>query len=823
MLDRPHPENLVEDDLYLRVGRDGIDVGGQVLICLARSDDPVGYVFGKSESSAARTISTPDIWTMYRRRELRFVTPDELYLPPKVRELLRRTLGAFNAKERDNIVARMSFVQAIHDAGPDLPRSQSAWQPIVNEVAERLGKTRYHWTTVRRWWLLWLKGGRNHRVLAGLDREKGNRTRRLSPLQLEAIDAELGTYLQPWRARPAAVQAAVNGAILGTFRKEHPGMPDTDAPLLGYKTVWSECRRISREVRIHYRDGAQAAREGITPVYEGVETRFPFERVEADFKYVGMFVIDGDTGLPLGTPYLMAAIDRYSGAVAGYDLGFDPPGSASVSRCLRHVIERKDLSTFVDDVTGESLLRNGWPINGVPRTFIVDNDPAFVSEHFRMAAASIGSHVLWLEPRQPWKKGAIEAFWKAIGESYLAAFPGKTLRTWSKPDEEYDASEFAVLTLRDVNTLITKAIVDVHNATKDMRSGQRRLDRWVAGVEEHPPRQPPQHEDLIELIGCYAKRTAGVDGIRVFGLRYNSKDLAKYRAQFIEDPEVEVRYTTDDIGEVWVVDKKRGSFPVPCTMPEYASGLSLHQHRVIRRQHVDTGPAGRIYRSQLMVAKAELLALGRKMLGEKSTRKFRKQLARYFGPDPKLVIEAQQRLFDAEKSRRTYATEAGGVGDEATFDDEDDIAAAHPFRRATEENGSSATVGQETEHASLTETESSEADRASETQPGDADNVDGPPRRIRRRSKGEGKRGSPIPKAPAGRPVSGASEPSGSTEHTIAPPDGPAHEQNAGAGSKPAEPQRGGDDPSTEGVTHAPSPKREKKVRYARGYQRPGE
>jgi len=545
MLDRPHPADPDLDDLFLQVGRDGVEIDGKLLLCQAKSVDPIGYVFGTPESPATRTIPTPMIWRMYRLRELRFVTPDERFLPPKLRELLRRTLGAFNTKERENIVTRMSFVQAVHLAGKDLPRSQAAWQPIVTRVAVELGKEVFHWTTVRRWWLLWLKAGKDHRVLAGLDREKGNRKRKLTALQLKAIETGLGTFLQPWRVRPGAVHSAVNDAVLQAFKKECPSAPELEAPLLGYKTVWAECRKIKREVKLHYRDGAKAAREQITPVYEGIETRFPFERVECDFNYVGMFVVDDKTGLPLGTPYLMAGIDRYSGAVAGYDLGFDPPGAVSAARCLRHIIETKDLSGYLDDATGQSVLRNGWPMSGVPANFIVDNDPAFISDHFAMAAQTLGSTVVWLEPETPYKKGAIESFWKSLRESYLDPFPGKTLRLWSKPNEAYDPSEFATFTLADVHKLIGKAIIDIHNRTMDLRSGEMRIERWTNGAANYPPRLPRQHEDLIELVGCYAERIAGVDGIRIFGLQYNSDRLAKYRADFDEDPTVEVRYTPD--------------------------------------------------------------------------------------------------------------------------------------------------------------------------------------------------------------------------------------------------------------------------------------
>ena len=251
-------------------------------------------------------------------------------------------------------------------------------------------------------------------------------------------------------------------------------------------------------------------------------------------------------------------------------------------------------------------------------------------------------------------------------ESYLDIFPGKRLRVWKDKDEKYDPAALAVLTLTQLRTIIDKAIVDIHNRGKDDASGEIRIERWKKGVAKHRPRQPRHAEDLVELVGCYERRVASNDGIKIFGLRYVSDDLSRYIAGFSDNPEVEVRYTPDDIEYIWVVDNKQQlSFKVRAKRYNYARGMSLHRHRVIRQHAVDRGASGRIHFKELEVAKAELHMLGQQIMNNPRQKKVVKNFARYFGPNPDWVEETQQRAFNAERSRRTYGAEDG---DEEFFD-----------------------------------------------------------------------------------------------------------------------------------------------------------
>jgi len=280
---------------------------------------------------------------------------------------------------------------------------------------------------------------------------------------------------------------------------------------------------------------------------------------------------------------------------------------------------------------------------------------------------------------------------------------------------------------------------------------------------------------------------------------------------------------------VWLVDKKRGSFPVPCTSQRYADGLTLHQHRVIRQHHINKGRAGRIYRRDLMIAKAELLALGQKMLGQKSSRNFRQQLARYFGGDPKLVVEAQQRLFDAERSRQTYAAEMAATDEpdeEVMGEDEEDILQANP-------KGDAAPIGDaqgkpvEAFAEEPVEEPAADAPRrrgrpksARAVMEGGEDAQ--PKRRVPRHDRSTTPREAGNPTPPASRPdmATAGERPSNSSSHVADPDPTPASASDATAGAAENESNASkvvdADDTRSEA-----KPKR--KVRYGGGFQRAGD
>lgn len=643
-----------DEDVFLRPG-DAIELDGKVWVVQSKSTKPAGYIFADPEVEGVdHKMANRDIKDWFARRRLRFIMSGEHRLPLGKRNSLRRTMRAFSAIERKEMFRRARYCRAIDARGPGFPRSKASMSPICDELAEARGDTGAHdWVTVNRWWNDWDRAGRDIRVLCPSFRERGNRERRLEGYMLAAVERGVQAWLRAGRPKMSTHYADV----VSECAKHHGGVAAAKAMLEkdpslwlwpSYKSFTIACRKVDRTKKLLNRNGSQAARYEMYPVGEGHDVRLPFERVEADFKYLRIFVVDDKTGFPLGTPYLMAAIDYFTGMVAGFDIGFDPPSYTSAARCLRHVISHKDeLKAFPRGEDGTPAIKNAWPVNGVPRMFVLDNDAVFHSKSFERSAQALGCHIDFVPPGRPWEKGKIERFWGTVQTSFVDMFPGNVLRIGQKPPVDYNPSKDATITLSQLRLFITKAIVDVHHIGIEPDTQQRRLDLWNDAVGRNPPRPVRDHESILELVGAYDARKAERRGIRIFGLRYNSPELATYRSGFEKDPRVEIRYDPQDIGEIFVIDERQGiSFSVPCTRRDYAKGLTLHQHRVTQRRAKEVAGFGRLRMAELLLAKAELLELGRSMMKGAKTRRTSSRVAHFLGIGHDLLKEMNTRRQD---------------------------------------------------------------------------------------------------------------------------------------------------------------------------------
>src|SRR5690606_29592947 len=110
---------------------------------------------------------------------------------------------------------------------------------------------------------------------------------------------------QPWRPPSASPSRIAGTCLVDAQRPRRIPIPSPQCKLSG-----SSAGSQGAEV-LASRHGSAAARQSSTPVGPGVDVRMPLERVEMDFKFLRLFVLDDETGVPLGTPYLIAGIDCY--------------------------------------------------------------------------------------------------------------------------------------------------------------------------------------------------------------------------------------------------------------------------------------------------------------------------------------------------------------------------------------------------------------------------------------------------------------------------------------------------------------------------------
>lgn len=109
--------------------------------------------------------------------------------------------------------------------------------------------------------------------------------------------------------------------------------------------------------------------------------------VQVDHTKADIFVVDEETRLPIGRPWLTLAMDVCSRMVTGFYLTIDAPSWLSTSRCLLHSIF--DKSAWLH----EREISEAWPIAGLPDNLHVDNGADFSSQSFKrgcLASQSTG-------------------------------------------------------------------------------------------------------------------------------------------------------------------------------------------------------------------------------------------------------------------------------------------------------------------------------------------------------------------------------------------------------------------------------------------------
>ncbi len=210
---------------------------------------------------------------------------------------------------------------------------------------------------------------------------------------------------------------------------------------------------------------------------------------QCDHTRVDVLLVD-QHGELLSRPWLTTVIDTYSRCIMGINLGFDAPSSVVVGLALRHAILPKRYGS-------EYKLHCEWGTYGKPEHFYTDGGKDFRSNHYTdggkdfrsnhlsQIAAQLG-FVCHLRDR-PSEGGVVERPFKTLNDQLFSTLPGYTGSNVQERPE--DAEKDAKLTLRELEQLLVRYIVDRYNQSIDARMGdQTRFGRWEAGLPSVPVR-----------------------------------------------------------------------------------------------------------------------------------------------------------------------------------------------------------------------------------------------------------------------------------------------------------------------------------------------
>ncbi|MEG5018119.1 MULTISPECIES: Mu transposase C-terminal domain-containing protein [unclassified Microcoleus] len=256
---------------------------------------------------------------------------------------------------------------------------------------------------------------------------------------------------------------------------------------------------------------------------------------QCDHTLADVLLVDRD-GHTLARPWFTTVIDTYSRCIVGINLAYDAPSSQVVALALRHAILPKQYGS-------DYQLHCEWGTYGKPEHFYTDGGKEFRSNHLEQIGVQLG-FVCHLRDR-PSEGGIVERPFGTFNTELFSMLPGYTGSNVQKRPEE--AEKEACLTLRELEQLLVRFIVDKYNQSVDARMGdQSRFQRWEAGLIAVP--NLISQRDLDICLMKQTRRSIYRGGYLQFeNLTYRGENLAGYAGE-----SVVLRYDPRDITTVLV-------------------------------------------------------------------------------------------------------------------------------------------------------------------------------------------------------------------------------------------------------------------------------
>lgn len=532
-----------------------------------------------------------DLWQLEEERNKRI----HEYTGTQLRDLYGKGELVFNGGKTSGIKARnpgkpfddisdkqwsdakicRSYVLAIQ--GHKCTRSQlklqieETWKSLENKEKPPPGVT-----SVLRWRLKYVQSGSDLVSLVKRNSKRGNRRKRYPAEVLKMVNSAIDSvYLTEERQTLQDVVDAA-WASVDEENKQRPKSLRLKRPTR--RLIERMIFEIPAYDRCVARYGREAANKQFRAVVGHRVAEAPLRRAEMDHTLLDLMVIDDESGLPLGRPYVTVCIDDYSRCVLGIYIGFEPPSYLTVAHCLKHAFLPKNyLRERYPSIIGE------WIAHGIMAILVVDNGPEFHSVSLENACYSLGIELQYSPRKNPWFKGKIERFQGTLNREVAHGIPGTTFSNILEKDD-YDPLKHAVVRLSTLREIVHIWVVDVYHERVHRTLKAPPIAMWKSSISADDIHLPDDPAVFDAIMGRSEERRLTHKGIEFEGLFYNSPELTTLRRQLGDVLDVSIRIDDTNIGRIFVLspDKKR-IFTVPAVNVAYAQGLSAWQHKVCKR------------------------------------------------------------------------------------------------------------------------------------------------------------------------------------------------------------------------------------------------
>ena len=254
--------------------------------------------------------------------------------------------------------------------------------------------------------------------------------------------------------------------------------------------------------------------------------------------------------------YLLRAVDVASRCILAELLTPSESTKAAIMLLRMIINDKTALATAMGAKTS-------WEYACLPRAISPDGAWAFRGEWTRQVLADLRVQFDASQVGQPNRRSHVERSFGTTRTEFLSLFSGQTFANVADKGS-YNAVENASLFIDELAQALVVYDVDVyHNSPHEGLNGETPRNAWIRLMRERGAvRVVPGAHQQRAIFGIHLKRTLTNMGIRVFGLHYQSEDLARVLASKggIDLP---VRLDVDDLG--WVsVQIGKAWVTVPC-------------------------------------------------------------------------------------------------------------------------------------------------------------------------------------------------------------------------------------------------------------------
>lgn len=561
--------------------------------------DNTTFVLRKKISQTCWQIEDPSNGRIVEREStelLRLYRTGELRFGAATLALPRVAATSEISKSDQNLIKmRRSYVTAVEG----LPISREIYQTMIDKVWEQLVlqadriqeydpgfadllRKRVDWTTVYRWSFRYKQcGSDSHALLHRTRRRQQNCSQEVLDICDEAIET---IYLTLERKTVQDTLDFATQRIKETnLIRQNRGLDPLPTPSR------RAFKRLLRELPAFdvycARYGRQAAIVKFRSVKGHTITNAPLERGEIDHTPLDLFVVDEETFLPLGRPYVTLCIDDFTRCILGVYVGFIPPSYLSVALCLKDAFFPKD------------WVREEYPMVtsdpqafGIMQTLVVDQALEFHSKGLEDACLRLGVEIVYSPRKTPWFKGKIEKMVGAVNRGVAHGTRGTTFRNITERGD-YNPQKFATVRLSTLKAALRIWIYDLYHQKRHRALGMPPEEMWRKSIKLEDIRMAEDPNMLHAVMGRPLTRVLTHKGIEFEGLFYNSEALRELRNRYGARLDVDIRVDDGNIGSIHVIYEGI-LIKVPALRYAYAEGISLWQHKVFQDHADESNPDG---------------------------------------------------------------------------------------------------------------------------------------------------------------------------------------------------------------------------------------